>query len=364
MGAVAGQDMTLTSGNDLILRSYTAGSDVVKIQAYDTDGAYDDNIVITSSATPTVVVQADGGITFNGAITVSDSAGTGAGSISAVSGQSVSINVADNVATALDIQESTNDYLTINTSNNVERVEFGKPIDAEVGFDRSAYVEVFDDFLYRNGFTVENTPWAITEGTDTTTIDADINAQENGVIRLTTGDTDGTLAKDGVVVACATPMQADSGNLVFETRLHINTAITNCSCVAGFTDTSGLEEAFTIAAGTITRVADDAAVFVYDDGATTKEWYMCAVDDQAVDAGNAALGTGPTADTYQILRIEVSSDGNTIRFYIDGALAGTLSGSNGVDASTDLYASVVFNTTTNASKTLDVDYIYAGHTRS
>jgi len=329
----------------------------VTITAGDKSGGGSDGTV-TLDASGAVVIETDGNLV------VSDQAGTGTGTIRAVTGQSLVVALSDNVATALDIQESTNDYITVNTTNNVERVEFGKPIDAEVGFDRSAYVEIFDDFLYQNGFSATNTPWILTEGTDTTTADIDINAQENGVIRLTTGDTDGTLAKDGVVIAAATPMQADSGGLVFETRLHINTAITGCSCVAGFTDTSGLEEAFTIAAGTITRVADDAAVFVYDDGATTKEWYMCACDGQAVDGGNAATGTAPVADIYQTLRIEVSSDGNTISYFIDGALEATLSGSNGVDASTNLYASIVFNTTTNASATLDVDYIYAGHTRS
>jgi len=304
-----------------------------------------------------------GGVTLNGTVTLADQAGTGGGTVDAVSGQALTISLSDNVATALDIQESTNDYITVNTTNDLERVEFGKPIDVERGIDHATYFEIFDDFLYSSGFTAADTPWAFTTGTDTTTCDIDISAQENGVMRLTTGDTDGTLSKDGAIIAGVVPMQADNGGMVFETRLHINTAITGCSVSVGFSDNAGLEEPFSIAAGTITAHANDAAAFTYDDGATTKEWYMCAVDGTTQDTGNAALGTGPTADTYQTLRIEVSADGSTIRYYIDGALSGTLSGAAGVSPDVNLYPIVVANTTTNASKTVDVDYIYAGVVR-
>lgn len=155
-------------------------------------------------------------------------------------------------------------------------------------------------------------------------------------------------------------MQADNGGLVFETRLHINTAVTDISVNAGFTDSTALNEAFTINAGTYTSVAADAAVFVYDTDSTTDDWHMCAVDGGTDDAGCASSGTPPVQDAYQVLRIEVSADGATIRYYIDGVLEGTLTGDTGVSPDVNLYASVAANSTTTTSKTVDVDFIYAG----
>jgi len=150
---------------------------------------------------------------------------------------------------------------------------------------------------------------------------------------------------------------------VFETRLNIDTAITNVSINAGFTDSTALEEAFTIAAGTYTSTATDAAVFVYDQGATDKDWHMCAVDTNNDDAGCASSGTAPVQDVFQTLRLEVSSDGSTISYFIDGVLEGTLSGSFGVGAAVNLFATVSACATAAGTKLVDIDYIYAGVTR-
>ena len=90
---------------------------------------------------------------------------------------------------------------------------------------------------------------------------------------------------------------------------------------------------------------------------------MCAVDGDTDDTGNAALGVAPTADVYQTFRIEVSSDGATIKFYIDGTLEGTLSGAAGVSPDVNLYAFVGVNSTTTTTKVLDLDFIYVGHKR-
>ena len=78
--------------------------------------------------------------------------------------------------------------------------------------------------------------------------------------------------------------------------------------------------------------------------------------------GLNATGTAPVADTYQTLRIEVDADGETARFYINGTLKISLTAA-ATAASTDLFATVIANATTTTSKTVDVDYIYVGHTR-
>ena len=223
--------------------------------------------------------------------------------------------------------------------------------------------EIFDDFIQQT-LTEADGPWIENSGADDLAVDPAISAQECGVVVLTTGDNDGTVAQDGSQLVCHIPVQADSGGLVFEARLHINTAITNVAVNVGLTDSTALEEPFTIAGGdAITSVATDAACFVYDTSATTDEWWACAVDSNTDDAGNAATGTAPTADTYQTLRIEVSADGATIKYYIDGTLEVTLSGDAGVTPDTNLYATVIACGDGTASKTVDVDYIYVGHVR-
>lgn len=222
--------------------------------------------------------------------------------------------------------------------------------------------ELFDDFLQQT-LAETDTPWILNSGNDAEAIDPAINAQECGVVRVTTGDADGTTANDGSQLICHIPVQGDSGGLVFEARLHINTAVTDISVCVGLTDVTGLEEPFTIAGGSITSTATDAVCFVYDTAATTDEWFACAVDGDTDDTGNVTTTVAPTADTYQVFRIEVSADGATIAFYIDGTLRITLSGAAGVSPDVNLYATVIACATTTTSKTVDVDYIYVGHDR-
>jgi len=223
-----------------------------------------------------------------------------------------------------------------------------------------AIFELFDDFIQQT-ITEADTPWILNSGADAQAVDPAISVQECGVVVLTTGDNDGTVAQDGSQLVCHIPVQADGGGLVFETRLHINTAITNISINAGFTDSTALEEPFTIgAADAITSVATDAACFVYDTSAATDQWFACAVDTDVDDSANATTGTPPVAGTYQVLRIEVSSDGATINFYIDGTLEITMSGDAGVTPDTNLYATVIACGDSTASKTVDVDYVYFG----
>ena len=171
------------------------------------------------------------------------------------------------------------------------------------------------------------------------------------------------MGADGSQIVCSVPVQADSGGLVFETKLHINTDITQISLNVGLTDSTSLEEPFAGNSDTLTSHASDAVCFVYDDGNTTKEWFAAAVDGDSDDAGNGPVAIAPVADTWQTLRIEVSIDGATILFYVNGTLVKTLSGSNGVSPDINLYATIIACATTTTSKSVDVDYIYVGHNK-
>jgi len=235
-----------------------------------------------------------------------------------------------------------------------------KLVDDVAASDRGRF-EIFDDFLYQT-ITEADTPWVLNAGTDGSAADPAIAAEKFGVIQLTTGAGDGSTAQDGSQLVCHIPVQAQSGDLVFETRLHLD-AITNVAVNAGLTDSTSLEEPFTIGGSdNITSNASDAACFVFDTSADTDEWFACAVDSNSDDSGNTSLGVAPVAGTYQTLRIEVSDDGGTIKFYINGTLKKTLSNA-GVSPDADLYATVVACGDGTASKTVDVDYIYVGHTR-
>lgn len=221
-------------------------------------------------------------------------------------------------------------------------------------------VQVFDDF---NRQAVYNTEadgiWILNAGSDDVAVDPAISAV--GILTLTSGDAGTGVAADGSQIVCALPVQAQSGGLYMETRLHINTAVTTVQVNVGLTDVTTLELPVSIGGSdALTTNASDFAGFVFDTGADTDEWFMVAVDGDTDDTGSAALGTAPTADTYQTLRVEVDADGATIRFYIDGSLAGTLSGDAGVSPDVNLYATIIVNSTTTTSRTVDVDYIEIG----
>lgn len=221
---------------------------------------------------------------------------------------------------------------------------------------------IFDDFVYQ-AIAETDTPWILNSGSDAEAIDPAINAQAGGVLRLTSGNAGTGVAADGAQLACHIPMTAAKGGLVFETRLHINTAVTTVQVVAGFTDVTTLELPAAVGSSdAITTNASDGVFFVYDTDADTDQWFGIGVAGDTDATGSGALGIAPTADTWQTLRIEVDADGATARFYIDGSLAGSLTAS-AVTASTSIYATIVVNATTTTSRTVDVDYIYVGHNR-
>ena len=186
---------------------------------------------------------------------------------------------------------------------------------------------------------------------------------EFGVYELTSGDAGVDTAGDAEQVSLSLEWQADQGGLVFETRLHLDAAITTVEICVGLTDTVALELPFTNSTDTITAVASDAVAFCYDTNATTDEWWALGVDSTTKATGNAATGTAPVADTYQTLRIEIDDGGADCRFYIDGVLAGTLT-ANCVTPTVALAPVVVISSAQTAtSHVVDVDYLLIGAAR-
>lgn len=219
-------------------------------------------------------------------------------------------------------------------------------------------VKWMDDFL---GDTVRP-QYTEVSGSDAEAVQT-IVEEQFGVYQLTSGDV-GNTAADLEAVYLSLEWQADQGSLIFETRLHLDTAITTVEICAGFTDdVSTVELPFTNATDTVTAVADDAVMFCFDTGSTTVEWFVNGAAGGTEATGIAAAGVAPAFGVYQTLRIEIDDGGADCRFYIDGALVGTLT-ANCV-TNTDLLAPgvVISSGGAVASHVVDVDYIFAAAAR-
>ncbi len=210
----------------------------------------------------------------------------------------------------------------------------------------------FDDFI---GNLVIGT-YTEASGTDAQAVQA-IVEEQYGVYQLTSGDAGVNTAGDAEQLTLSLEWQADQGGLVFETRLHLDTAITTVELCVGLTDNVALELPFTNASDTITSVASDAVAFCFDTNATTDEWWALGVAGNTDATTNIATGTAPVADTYQVLRIEVDDGGHACRFYIDGAIVASFT-ANCITTTVALAPIVVISSAqTAASHVVDVDYI-------
>lgn len=200
-----------------------------------------------------------------------------------------------------------------------------------------------------------------TEGTDTITADGAIVALVNGVMRLTAGDSAGTIAADGAQLNTELNWKVSQGNLVFEARVNL-AAITTVSCFIGLTDTKALEAPFSLAGTTFTSNATDAVGFLFDTEATTDTIRLVGVKND-VDATAQNTGVAFVAATYKTLRIEINSDG-AAAFYIDGRQVGTLMSAA---ITTTVALTPVFIIRPEgavAGRTMDIDYFMVAADRA
>lgn len=221
--------------------------------------------------------------------------------------------------------------------------------------------EYTDEFMQQTWVDTDG-PWIFNNGIDAEAVDGVIVASaERGQLTLVAGDADGACANDCSQMVWKNPIQADSGALVMEVKLHLD-ATTAISVNIGFTDITTLQEAASVSGTTITTTAVDFVGFVYDTAATTDEWYAIGVDGNTDMVGAALTGIAPSAGTFQIFRLEVDSTGETCRFYINGVLE--ISGTaTCVAASTNIFPYISVNSTTTTVQAVDIEYIYVGHTR-
>jgi hypothetical protein len=112
IAAVALQDIAITAGNDLTLNAGHVAADKVVLTGYDIDHSTDINVVsVAAHATdPTLTITAPGGatvtantlitgtLTQNGTLTISNTAGTGAGAVGTVALQDLGITAGNDLA--------------------------------------------------------------------------------------------------------------------------------------------------------------------------------------------------------------------------------------------------------------------------
>lgn len=238
------------------------------------------------------------------------------------------------------------------------------------------YIEIFDDFL---GQTLVETdgPWIENAGSGGGTDPAYASTQvSGGIVQLVTGSGGATAVGEGSQIVCDIPVQADSGGITFETRLHIAANVGSSCVFAGFTDSQTLENIASAGAnGTgTTFVASDACGFLFDPGryyaAASAFWHCVAIDSDYIASGTGGSGatsTSPTAGVYQILRVDVSSDGNTVTYYINDSEVDKIT-NGGITPSVSLYGTVCHSPSVShggaAADTVNVDYIYIGQARA
>ena len=217
----------------------------------------------------------------------------------------------------------------------------------------------FDDFI---GDTV-NATYTEISGSDAQAVQA-IVVEQFGVYQVTSGNAGTGTAADLEAVHLGLEWQPDQGAMVFEARLHLDTAVTTASVCLGFTDDSTTVENAALIGGTaITTTANDLVVFCFNTEATTDEWFFIGSANTTDATGNAITGIAPVADIYQTFRIEVDDGCADARGYIDDVLAGTLT-ANACTATTLLSPFVSVDSAGAASsQVVDIDYLLVGAAR-
>ncbi len=218
-------------------------------------------------------------------------------------------------------------------------------------------IVIFDDFLGASGGDASVNRFDTVEDGGTSVLSA---FNQNGDMILTTSTTD----NHGNQVFGVHPGKANYGGLFMEARVKNVTDITNIALFVGFHDTVTIEEPLAYSGTTLTAQSGaDTAGFLYDVDGTTDQYIAATVDSGTADS-SGLLGTGavPVADAYQTFRVEISKDGLTCKFFIDGNLAATQN-TAGVTETVALYPMVSIHNRSAASNVVHVDYMMYGWNR-
>ena len=181
----------------------------------------------------------------------------------------------------------------------------------------------------------------------------------NGVYRMTSSATSTQTPVGGAQSVNTTAQwKANQGRLRFATRVKIATLAGN-TIFAGFTDSGGTEiAAYDTGAGIQTPATDYVGWICSGEGSSTQQQYRFVCGKADVDqSATPSPSVTPVANTYDVLEVEISADGNVATGYINGkAVAGIASAA--VTPTVALAAGVWRANTDGAADAVDVDYIH------
>lgn len=186
----------------------------------------------------------------------------------------------------------------------------------------------------------------------------------NGEVTLKSSDASGTHAQNCSTLSLDhTNFRASNGGMAMEARLKID-VVTNAVLFVGFTDTisSTVELPVYKASGSddLDSDATNACGVGFDTQGTTDQWWQGGVKADT-DTAATHSGTAPAADTYVVIRVEVSSAG-AVQGFIDGTSIGTAV-ANAVTTSTMLTPIIVIGNRTTSQRVCTIDYFFAEQTR-
>jgi hypothetical protein len=236
----------------------------------------------------------------------------------------------------------------------------GIPVAERQSVDPSQKVTFFDDFLAAaiDG-RISSTAGAGTGNAAATTVANGLS----GEITIKSASDDGTHAENGTALTLdQLNFMANQGGLALETRIKVD-AITAVALFIGFTDaistTVELPIFKTSGADTIDSDAANACGIAFDTDGTTDQWFIGGVKANT-DTDATHSGSAPVADTYVVLRVEVSAAG-AVTGYINGTSIGTVA--DAVTVTTALTPSIVIANRGANQRTATIDYLWVQQDR-
>lgn len=231
---------------------------------------------------------------------------------------------------------------------------------------KETHFQIFDDFLpaaINTGAGVDN--WIVFAGTDANADAAATVTAPEGIVAMGSGNANGT--EDGSVLSLiltAKGSLVSLGTTVFEARVSLD-QLTGCSQWIGLCDvlaTDAERMPHTVDSGTVAdgglTVTDVVGVSFSSDATATTLFTFTSENTGTIgnSAAEEAASVGPTADTYDTIRIEVDSDGDA-RIYINGVLEKTIATAVATTALLIPYIGMDSGTDAQTDTVLSIDYI-------
>ena len=222
-----------------------------------------------------------------------------------------------------------------------------------------ATVARFDDFLASDTGGQFN-GWTRVNGDVDTGASSSVARQSmvNGVVRVSFQGTpvNAPTFAVGLTNGLIKNWKPDQGRLHFAARVKLP-SLASVNAFIGLSDSGGSEmPAYDTGGGVITNAAD-AIGFMYSNLGSVTNWQGVAARSVAADSGDQTVDSAKalTANTYDVLEIDMGDSGELATFRVNGVAVGRLT--NPVEAKTALTPGVwVFGSDTGTIQ-VDIDWI-------